>query len=420
MSLTDSWLKAAHNKVSEKPYEKADRDGLSVRVSAKGKVVFQMRFAYAGKQQRCDLGTYPLLGLKDARLECQRYRAALEKGDDPRIVKALELTEKQEASTVAAAFTEWYQNNVADKRASAHESWRSIELHVLPKLGKLPLNQVTLHHWLGIIEPLAKKSPAMSVRVLTQCRQMLRWAVRRRIVKDNPLLSITAKHDLHVTKGKGERALSDDELALLFEYFEYGGRMDPKNLLFMKLCLLYGCRNGELRKAKKSDFDFGRRVWTVPPENRKTGKGTNKPMLRPIPQEFDDDIKQLMSLSAGEYLVPLAGSDKPLSSSASLSLPYRVMQWARKHKSIEMEHWSLHDLRRTARTNFGKLCNNPVVPEKMLDHTLPGMMQVYDQGDYLPEQMVAYQAWHRKLMIIAGKADADNVVAIKTPALAKG
>jgi len=412
MALSDSWLKAAHGKSSDKPYEKADRDGLSVRVSAKGKIVFQMRFIYAGKQQRFDLGTYPLLSLKDARAECIKYRGEVERGNDPRIVKALELSAKQGATTVSAAFTEWFKNNVEGKRVSAHESWRSIELHILPKLGRLPLDQVALHHWLSVIEPLSKKSPAMSVRVLTQCRQMLRWAMRRRLVKDNPLLNITAKHDLHVSKGKGERTLSDPELALLFEFFDNNSRMDPKNLLFMQLCLLYGCRNGELRNAKKSDFDFDKRVWTVPPANRKTGKATSKPMLRPIPPEFDDTINLLISLTAGEYLVPLTGRDEPLTTSASLSLPYRVMQWARKHKGVEMAHWSLHDLRRTARTHFGAL-TDPHVAEIMLDHALPGVWQVYDKGDYLPEQMRAYQAWYRKLMIIAGKADADNVVSMK-------
>lgn len=413
MALSDSWLKAAYNKVSDKPYEKSDRDGLSVRVSAKGKIVFQMRFYYAQKQQRCDLGTYPLMTLKQARTECEIFRARLEKGDDPRVVKHLEMTKKVEAMTVGEAFADWFKGNVDGKKASAGDIWSSLENHVLPKLGKLPLNEVKLHNWLNIIEPLSKKTPAMAVRVLTQCRMMLRWAVRRQLVSDNPLLNITAKHDLHVTKGVGERTLTDSEIGLFLEFIEVNERMEPKNLLFMKLCLMYGCRNGELRKAKKSDFDFEKRIWTVPAENRKTGHLSKKPMLRPIPPEFDEDIKQLMSLSSGKYLVPLNNKDAPLTSSASLSLPGRVMHWVRKHKKIEMEHWSLHDLRRTARTNFGDLCNNPVVPEKMIDHVLPGMMKVYDKGDYLDEQMIVYKAWYRKLMQLAGRDTGSNVHELK-------
>tara|TARA_R100001143_G_scaffold31752_1_gene30817 strand:- start:15716 stop:15847 length:132 start_codon:yes stop_codon:yes gene_type:complete len=43
MTLSDSWLKANAGVTRAERDEKADRDGLSVRVSPKGKTVFQMR-----------------------------------------------------------------------------------------------------------------------------------------------------------------------------------------------------------------------------------------------------------------------------------------------------------------------------------------------------------------------------------------
>ena len=67
MSLTDSFMRSIMNKEHEKVFEKTDRDGLSVRVSRKGKVVFQLRYMFESKQKRVDIGTYPSLGLKDAR-----------------------------------------------------------------------------------------------------------------------------------------------------------------------------------------------------------------------------------------------------------------------------------------------------------------------------------------------------------------
>lgn len=414
MALSDSWLKAAYGKAILKATEKADRDGLSARISAKGKIVFQFRFRYAGKHQRCDLGTYPLMTLKEARAECLIYRSTLEKGEDPRITKALSMAEKEEAATVTDLFKLWYASDVDGKKVSANESWRSIEIHILPKLGKLPAGKLTLHHWLPIIENMTAKTPAMAVRVLTQCKLMLRWAVRRKLIDHNPLADITAKRDLHVAKKQGERALSDQEIGWLFEYFNSDARMEPKNLLFMKLCLFYGCRNGELRKAKKSDFNFETKVWSVPPENRKTGKKSGRAMLRPIPAEFEPDIKMLMSLSPGEYLVPLRGKDSPLTTSATLSLPTRVMSWLRTNKGINMQHWSMHDLRRTARTNFGPITMpNIHVAEIMLDHTIPGMWHVYDKEFYLPEQTMAYKAWYRKLMKITGQVEVNNIVEIK-------
>lgn len=63
-----------------------------------------------------------------------------------------------------------------------------------------------------------------------------------------------------------------------------------------------------------------------------------------------------MALSNGSlFLFTNTGSDEPMGTSAPLALPYNVMQWLRRHEKFEMEHWSVHDLRRTARTNFSTL-----------------------------------------------------------------
>ncbi|MNJ58113.1 hypothetical protein D3C77_537330 [compost metagenome] len=72
------------------------------------------------------------------------------------------------------------------------------------------------------------------------------------------------------------------------------------------------------------------------------------------------------------------------------------MQWLRRHEKYDMQHWSVHDLRKTARTNFSTL-TEPHIAEIMLGHKLPGSWQVYDQYDYLAEQKDAYSAWCQRL-----------------------
>ncbi len=66
MALSVSWLDARLNKEAKETVVKADRDGLSARVSPKGKIVFQFRYRFDGKQQRVDIGTYPLMKLAEA------------------------------------------------------------------------------------------------------------------------------------------------------------------------------------------------------------------------------------------------------------------------------------------------------------------------------------------------------------------
>ena len=52
MALSDAWLRSVVGKERDKVLVKSDRDGLSVRVSPKGRVVFQYRYQWAGKARR--------------------------------------------------------------------------------------------------------------------------------------------------------------------------------------------------------------------------------------------------------------------------------------------------------------------------------------------------------------------------------
>jgi len=108
-------------------------------------------------------------------------------------------------------------------------------------------------------------------------------------------------------------------------------------------------------------------------------------MPPPTPQHFETGQN-----SARSHWRPHMGTSAPL------ALPYNVMQWLRRHEKFEMEHWSVHDLRRMARTNFSTL-TEPHIAEIMLGHRMPGAWQVYDHYDYLPEQAAALTAWLRKL-----------------------
>jgi len=148
--------------------------------------------------------------------------------------------------------------------------------------------------------------------------------------------------------------------------------MAAKNKLYLKLCLVLACRNGELRLSKKEHFDLNEMVWTVPPENHKLGKSSNKPLLRPIIPAVKVLIEEAIELSGeGDYLFNNSGTNEPMGQSAPLQLPYNIMQWLRRHKDYEMKHWSVHDLRKTARTNLSSL-TEPHIAEIMLGHRLPG------------------------------------------------
>lgn len=181
-------------------------------------------------------------------------------------------------------------------------------------------------------------------------------------------------------------------------------RMAYRSRLFIKLCLVFGCRPGELRTAAVSEFDFENKVWTIPAERHKTGQKSGMTLRRPIIDEVVPLIKEAMMVSRRDDLL-FSGeqSDKEMNERSILCFPYSVINVAKNNLKEDMDHWSMYDLRKTARTNWGQLTNQPHVCELMLGHRLPGMWQIYDKYDYLDEQAEVYRAWWKRLTEILGE-----------------
>jgi len=341
MPLTDTWLKKNLDRERSAIHTEPDQDGLSVRVSQKGKLTFQMRFRYN-----------------------------LEKGHDPRIHKKVELHKITEAITFEALFREWHTKYSIPNKKNADQYLRSFELYVFPKLGEIPAEQITLHMWLDLLEEQFKQSPSITDRILTNTKQCLDWGINRKLIEQNPIRHITGKRDLNIKKNKTVRVLQDDELSLIFKICDES-RTSLRNVLFLKLCLFYGNRYSELRLARKSDFDFSKNTWTVPYENHKTGESKGD-IVRPIIDEIKPWLQSAMDLSISEYIFPHENGKEPMGRSGPTDTPYNFMQFARKNYKIEMDHWSMHDLR-------------------------PGEQGTYDYYDYQKEMSKAYKKWWKKL-----------------------
>ena len=408
MALTDAWLKSVYKKPREQTIVKTDRDGMSARVTPAGKVIFQFRFRYQGKQSRMDLGSYPAMTLKEARDEAIRRRGQVEQGHDPRTQKRVEQASIASAHTNESLFREWYNRYCLPNKAGAQEILRSFEIHVFPDLGRLPADSTGLIQWMDLLEPLSIDKPRIGERVLTNMKQVHKWGARRGLIENQPLAAISAKEDLQVNRQRvAGRALSNSEIWTVWRALDRS-RMALRSKILVKLVLLFGCRPGELVRAKREEFDFKAGVWTIPPERHKTGKATGKSLKRPIIDEVAPLIKEAMALShLPDMLFSGESSTAVLHNGSVLCYPYSIMRIAEKQLHKPMAHWSMYDLRKTARTNWSTLAE-PHVCELMLGHVLPGVWQVYDRHGYLEEQAEAYRKWYARVMGIVNADMAEE------------
>ena len=397
MAISNAWLKANDGRERDGVEEFSDRDGLGVRASAKGKLVFQYRYRFDGKQRRVDIGPYPGISLKRAREIHADLRADLAEGRDPKQALLYQRLGDAPENTVEQLYTDYHNKFASHHKKSADQVLASMSLHVFPKVGKLSADAVLTHHWVTLFEALALTVPSISERLLSAVSQMYAWGIRMRRVTVNPVSDISAKFDLRIKRKVGVRSLDDRELKLVWQAI-LKSNLSPRNTVMLQLLLMWGGRVGELRLAEKSHFDLHNNVWTIPPENHKTGAKTGKPLKRPILPEMAELIKQglMMSPPHYKYMFPKRGVDEPTSDRSHLGINLNINQWIKRRLAQEVDHWTIHDLRSTARSRWSQLAP-PHIAEIALGHALPAMWQTYDYYDYLDEQRELYAAWMIKL-----------------------
>lgn len=408
MALSDTYLKSNLGRGRLKVEEKADRDGLWVRLSIKGAVTFFYRYRFMGKQDKMTIGSYPAISLKQAREDVSKHASVLAVGKNPKIQRELELALLNSSATFEKMFRDWFAMVESGKKC-ADQVMRSFELHVFPKVGKYQASEISLQRWIGLLDDLAMVYTGVTKRILNKTKNSYAWAHKRGMVENNPIATLTSS-DFGIKTNVGERTLERKEIALIWRACDQS-RMTNRNKALIKLCLFFGCRVSELRLAEKAHFDFEKMVWTVPPQNHKTGSGSGKPIIRPIIPDVVPLIKSAMDLAPGKYA--FSNRTEPMPSGNHLSITGMLCKFMLKVYRETVPHFTVHDLRRTARTNWSEL-TEPHIAEMMLGHKLPGVWGVYDKHGYLDAMWTAYSQWWARLMGIVE----PQVAEFKRPSVA--
>ncbi len=410
MALSDSWLKANNGKVREKVGVFLDRDSMSVRLTPKGKIVFQYRYRFNNQARRMDIGTYPFLSLKEARVLINEYKAELDQGKDPHQLKLKREVAYIKQLTVKEICIQWF-NNIAIGKVSQKDDSRAFEMHVYPRMGRRICDEVSLQEWSELLFTITKNAKTVAVKVLGNLKMIMRWGCIHGKLQTQPIQHIKAA-DLNVRKIVCSRYLSEQEIFWVVHASLRSTNMSPKNKVIILMLLFYGCRVGELRLAKKSDFDFNNDLWFIPADNHKMGGRTRRAIVRPIIPQIKPFLKYIFSLSPNscEFAFPnLKGKAYTmLSKGFQTSIPQHVDINIKKRFSVDIPNWTMHDLRRTMRTHIAGLAP-PHICEIMLGHGLPQVWGTYDLNEYLEPQAQAYEKWFTKLCAILDNYDRFDI-----------
>lgn len=77
---------------------------------------------------------------------------------------------------------------------------------------------------------------------------------------------------------------------------------------------------------------------------------------------------------------------------------------------LDIAHFTVHDIRRTARTNLARLGVDRFVAERALNHKLKNVEGIYDRYDYFEQRMDALSVWAATLSALSRGAKADELM----------
>jgi len=144
--LTNTEIKQA--KPKDKVYTLFDGYGLQLRVKPNGSKLWLFDYLrpYTKKRTCLSFGSYPELSLAEARRKREIARKLLANNIDPKdhreeSNRSSELAHSNTLEHISAQWLEIKKSTVSAEHAN--DTWRSLELHLFPLLGKIPIHKIT-------------------------------------------------------------------------------------------------------------------------------------------------------------------------------------------------------------------------------------------------------------------------------------
>ncbi|MCL1056821.1 site-specific integrase [Shewanella gelidimarina] len=406
--LTAAKINKLRKEVKAKAQTFADGLGLTLRVTPSSKdeasALWLFRYRVGDRTtspKQLALGKYPDLSIAEARKKRDRCRQWLAEGKDPAI--ELKLGEAKTLMPISLwdAVNYWIDNYALDARKNALLNKQQLDKWLPIDVKSLPVNRLEKHNLLQIFPKEAvKKYPVAAYTVLSNLKLVLKYCAKRGYVRaNNELFEI----DIDIIGGQKaqsrDRTLIRDgnwqELIELVKWIK-SEQCLPYYCNLLRLLYTFGCRTGEARLSKISEWNLESRLWTVPKDNSKT-KSEIRRAIPDVLLPWITSLIEVSELSGSEYILGELKSDKAVS------------VWGGSlHKKLgHQQRWCLHDIRRTVATGLADLGVMPHVIESQLGHMLKGVAGIYNRSDYLPEKDAAMVLWLNRLELLIN--DDDNV-----------
>jgi integrase len=349
-----------------------------------------------GKQVWASIGPSDTLKVEEARERARRALQRIRGGLPP----------FEEAPTKPATFEEvaasWMKRHVEAKGLrSKAEMERCLKVYVLPDWrdrGFVSIRRGDITALLDKIED--DRGPRQADVVLGILRGIANWYAARHDDYASPF----TKGMKRQPQTRRERILSDDELRAVWWQAERAGTFGA----IVRMALLTGQRREKIATMRWADLSGD--VWSIPASAR--GKGAGGSLK--LPPAAVTVINSRPRMVGNPYVFAGRGNNafngfSKCKAAFDDALP-KIKN--AEGEEVAIANWTLHDLRRTARSLMSRVGVRPDIAERVLGHVIAGVEGIYDRHRYDEEKALALDRLASMIALILNPPG-TNVVAMK-------
>jgi len=367
----------------------ADGGGLWLVKREDGGAQWVLRVTVHGRRREMGLGAYPDRSLKEVREVADTWRAVARQGLDP--IKERERQRREAARNIhmlADIALDAFESRKAELKGDGKAGrWFSpLELHVLPKLGRVPVADIDQKDIRDTLAPIWHTKAATAEKAMSRLTIVLRHAAALGLEVD-----LQATEKAKALLGRQRHTVTNvpslpwqDVPAF---YQSLGGSITE---LALRLLILTGARSGPLRNIHVEQIDGD--VWTIPAEDMKGRKGATKEFRVPLSAEAQRVIAEARKFARDGFLFP--GAKRGVISDMTMTA---LMN---RRGMIERPH----GFRTSLRVWLAEATNAPHdVAEMCISHMVGSKtVQAYKRTDFLEQRRALMERWASVLLRDSG------------------
>ena len=340
-----------------------------------------LRVTVHGRRREMGLGGFPSLSLAEARKVAERWRNVAAAARDP--VKEREAEQRatrREDISLAVLTADAFEARKAELKGDGTAGrWLSpLTLHVLPKLGKVPVTDLDQRDIRDTLAPIWHTKADTARKALNRLSIVMRHAAALGLDVD-----LQATDKAKALLGKTRHVPQNIPAMNWRNVPSFYASLEEPTLthLALRLLILTGVRSGPLRNLRLEHIDG--EVWTVPAEAMKGRKGATDAFRVPLTDEARRVIDLARPHARNGYLFP--NTRGGVISDMTLS---RLME----RRGLEARP---HGFRTSLRTWLAEATDAPhEVAEAMLAHVVDGgVVRAYRRTDYLEQRAKLTDRW---------------------------